>query len=368
MINKLNLKNFKAFTEQSFTFNSLTLLSGLNSTGKSSVIQALLLLRQSYQQGLLPKKGLSLQGDLANIGTAQDALCEYAEENTIGFELTQKNGSSGQWVFDYNPQADILELKEAPSEDIYKNNLFHDNFHYLQAERLGPRPYFPMSDFQVGQHNQIGSQGQYTAHFLSMQQDQSIFDHRLSHPSATSETLKEQVEAWMSEVSPGTRIEIQSSSYMDLVSLQYSYGLSNPYRSTNVGFGITYTLPIIIAVLASTPETLILIENPESHLHPKGQAKLGELFAIAANCGIQIIVESHSDHVLNGIRLAVHSGKIEPEEVQLHYFQRELKNGQAITEVISPQIDRNGRIDQWPEGFFDEWDKSLMTLLRPRRD
>ena len=368
MIENLKLKNFKAFTDQSLNFNSLTLLSGLNSTGKSSVIQALLLLRQSYQQGLLPNIGLSLKGELAIIGTAQDALCEYAQEDSIELELIQKYSDSGKWVFNYNQQADILELNNSPSEEIYKHNLFHDNFHYLQAERIGPRPYFEMSDFKVRQHNQIGSRGEYTAHFLSRQQDQRIIDHRLSHPSARSDNLKEQVEAWMSEVSPGTRIEIQPNSSMDLVSLQYSYGLSNPYRATNVGFGITYTLPIIVAVLVSEPGTLILIENPESHLHPKGQAKLGELFAIAANCGIQIIVESHSDHILNGIRVAVHDAKIEPEEVQLHYFQREIKEGQAITEVISPQIDRNGRIDQWPEGFFDEWDKSLMTLLRPRRD
>jgi predicted ATPase len=118
-------------------------------------------------------------------------------------------------------------------------------------------------------------------------------------------------------------------------------------------------------VLASPPGTLILIENPEAHLHPKGQAKMGELLALAASCGVQVVIETHSDHVLNGIRLAVHGGKLDPKDVQLHYFQRQEKQGQAFTEVVSPRIDRNGRIDKWPDGFFDEWDKSLDALLEP---
>jgi predicted ATPase len=106
-----------------------------------------------------------------------------------------------------------------------------------------------------------------------------------------------------------------------------------------------------------------LIENPEAHLHPRGQARIAELLALAASCGIQVLIETHSDHVLNGIRLAVHDGKLSPEDVQLHFFQRRQSDGQSL--VVSPHIDKNGRIDQWPEGFFDEWDKSLEALLMP---
>ena len=95
---------------------------------------------------------------------------------------------------------------------------------------------------------------------------------------------------------------------------------------------------------------------------------MGNLLALAANCGVQIILETHSDHVLNGIRLAVHGGKIKPEDVCIHFFQRIEKNYQASTQVSSPRIDRNGRIDQWPDGFFDEWDKSLDALLEPAQE
>jgi predicted ATPase len=118
-----------------------------------------------------------------------------------------------------------------------------------------------------------------------------------------------------------------------------------------------------VAVLASEPGTLILIENPEAHLHPKGQSKMGELLALAASCGVQVVIETHSDHVLNGIRRVVHAGKLDHNDVQLHYFQRQEKEGQAFTEVVSPHIKRSGRIDKWPDGFFDQMEKDLMELI-----
>jgi predicted ATPase len=380
MITSLSLINFKPFKYQPLAFRPLTLLSGLNSTGKSSVLQALLLLRQSYQQELLKKTGLALNGELVNIGTAQDALFEGAgKADQISFELVLDDDTKGIWSFHYDQELDVLNRTSPPvAPEVYESNLFRDNFHYLQAERIGPRTFLQMLDFQVRQLGKLGISGEYAAHFLSVNQDQLIPNSRLSHPNVKllqrgldepeipSKFLIDQVEAWMGEISPGTKIRLEPKRDVDLISVKYFYGDSNLYRATNVGFGISYTLPIIVAVLASPPGTLILIENPEAHLHPKGQAKMGELLALAASCGVQVVIETHSDHVLNGIRLAVHGSKLDPKDVQLHYFERKEKEGQAVTEVVSPRIDRNGRIDQWPDGFFDEWDKSLITLLKPR--
>jgi predicted ATPase len=375
MITSLHLLNFKPFANQLLEFKKLTLFSGLNSTGKSSVMQSLLLLRQSYQQGLLPEKGLALNGDFVNIGTAQDALFEGAKEDLIGFEIVLENNSKAVWCFKYDREVDVLSIDSEPvSSEVYKSNLFGNKFHYLQAERIGPRPFNEMSDYQVRQLGQLGIKGEYAAHFLAINGQKAIPNSSLSHPEvklktqrdlslAKSMDLIDQVEAWMGEISPGTRLKIDAKSDVDLMSFQYSYGDSNPYRATNVGFGISYTLPIIVAALASTPGTIILIENPEAHLHPKGQVKMGQLLALAASGGVQVVIETHSDHVLNGIRLAVHGGKLDPKDVQLHYFQRQNKEGQ--TDVVSPKIDRNGRINRWPDGFFDEWDNSLEILLEP---
>jgi predicted ATPase len=378
MITSLHLLNFKPFANQFLEFKKLTLFSGLNSTGKSSVMQSLLLLRQSYQQGLLPEKGLALNGYFVNIGTARDALFEGAKEDLIGFGIVWENNNKATWCFKYDREVDVLNIDSEPvSSEVYKSNLFGNNFHYLQAERLGPRPFNEMSDYQVRQLGQLGIKGEYAAHFLAINGRSAIPNSNLSHPDVKlkrqnlaqtankSMDLIDQVEAWMGEISPGTRLKIDAKSDVDLMSFQYSYGDSNPYRATNVGFGISYTLPIIVAALTSTPDTIILIENPEAHLHPKGQVKMGQLLALAASGGVQVVIETHSDHVLNGIRLAVHAGKIDPKDVQLHYFQRQNQDRQAVTDVISPKIDRNGRIDQWPKGFFDEWDNSLEILLEP---
>ena len=366
MIKLLSLQNFKPFECQNLEFRPFTLLSGLNSSGKSSVLQALLLLRQSYQQDLLANTGLALNGDLVGIGMAQDALFEGAKEDYISFEIVWKNGRKGMWRFNYDREADVLNIDSEPvATEIYQSSLFSDRFHYIIAERIGPRTSFNMNDFQVRQLGQLGIRGEYAAHFLEINGRQVIPNHELIHPEAKSKDLIDQVEAWMGEISPGTRIKLDPKPEIDQIIFQYSYGDSNPYRATNVGFGITYSLPVIVAALASEPGTLILIENPEAHLHPKGQAKMGELLALAASGGVQVVIETHSDHILNGIRVAVHEGKVKPDDVQLHYFQRQVRDRQAVSEVISPRIDRNGRIDQWPDGFFDEWDKSLEALLAP---
>ena len=106
---------------------------------------------------------------------AQDTLFEGAKEDSIGFKLIWKDGTKERWRFNYNREADVIELaSKSTNIDVYKLSLFNDNFHYLQAERIGPRTYFEMSDFQVRQHRQIGSQGEYTAHFLSIYQDKEI--------------------------------------------------------------------------------------------------------------------------------------------------------------------------------------------------
>jgi predicted ATPase len=385
MISSLYIKNFKALGEYLLTFKPLTLISGLNSTGKSSVLQSILTLRQSYQQKLLPGEGLALNGDLVCIGRGKDARFEDAKENLIEIKLTNSLGIDGNWKFKCGLQendSDVLPIisQEPESLEIYESSsVFNENFHYLQAERIGPRSSFKMSNFQVAQLKSLGTQGEYTGHFLSINERNKICDIKLSHPNVKQDEdnlgvitpsldLIDQVEAWLGEISPGIRLRLDPKPDLDLMSIRYQYGDSDLYRSTNVGFGITYSLPIIVAILSSKPGALIIIENPEAHLHPDGQAKMGELLALAASCGIQIVVETHSDHVLNGIRLAVHSKKIAPDDVQLYYFQRIKKSIQYIIEIVSLKIDRHGRIDRWPDGFFDRFEKNLGMLLERSKD
>ncbi len=249
------------------------------------------------------------------------------------------------------------------------SNLFNDQFHYLQAERIGPRASFEMSGFSVLQHKQYGSRGQYVAHYLSAFGNQEIPNSELCHALSRSAQLIHQVEAWMGEIAPGTRLHFVEHPAMDLINLNYSFVTekyeSNSYRPTNVGFGITFTLPLLVAILSASPGDLLLLENPEAHLHPRGQACLGRLMAKAARSGVQIVVETHSDHVLNGARVAIHEREAVADQVRIHFFERPSRSGVPESVVVSPNIDGAGRIDQWPQGFFDEWDAALEKLLAP---
>jgi predicted ATPase len=160
-------------------------------------------------------------------------------------------------------------------------------------------------------------------------------------------------------------LDVHEVAGADLVRLSFSFGTgvseSNPYRPTNVGFGLAYSLPIVVACLSTAEGGLVLLENPEAHLHPQGQMEIGRLVASAAAAGIQLLVETHSDHVLNGVRLAVKRGLIDATSVVFHYFSREVSP--PGSRFVSPQIRPDGRLTFWPEGFFDQWDKALLELV-----
>jgi predicted ATPase len=106
---------------------------------------------------------------------------------------------------------------------------------------------------------------------------------------------------------------------------------------------------------------IVLIENPEAHLHPRGQTALGRLIALGAKCGVQFVIETQSDHLMDGIRIAVKDGDIEPAEVMFHYFTL---NSDAETQIETPEVYRTGKLSSWPEGFFDQTLKNRIKLAR----
>src|SRR4029078_5782856 len=87
------------------------------------------------------------------------------------------------------------------------------------------------------------------------------------------------------------------------------------YRPTNVGFGLSYSLPMITVLLSAIPSSIVLLENPEAHCHPRGQSQLARLIAMASK-RLQVIVETHSDHLMNGLRVAVRDELVSPDDTQ----------------------------------------------------
>jgi predicted ATPase len=371
MITSIYIKNFKAFKELDLSPANLTLLTGSNGMGKTTVIHALLLLRQSYEKKALPGKGLFLNGDYVDIGKGKDAYSMYGEGDHIYFELEWDETSEAVFDFCYSSDSELQPVKSfafTGKFDPFGTSLFTGNFQYLNAERLSPRILFPTSAYHVEELHSLGNKGEYTVHFIAVNQREPIPIKQLSHPASNNLSLLSQLDAWMGEVVPGVSLNAVAYRDMNVVKLTYKFETSKGYieefNPINSGFGLTYALPVVTAVLAAKPGDLLIIENPESHLHPAGQAVIGKLCALAAENGVQIIIESHSDHILNSIRVAVKKKILSPQHAAIYFFERDINAKEFKVDVIQPFIDENGRLDKKPAGFFDEWGKQLDELIK----
>jgi predicted ATPase len=366
MIQKLKLQNFKSHSNTDLELSKINLLTGMNGMGKSSVIQSLLLLRQTHSRGLL-EKGLELNGELCNIGLAKDAIYQYAEESDlISIEIDAFNNPL-VWTFNAGPEytdSTFLKAEETPSAKLDLFSLFSNNFQYISAYRNGPRSIYSKDSSSVEIFNQISRKEgrcELVAHFLHSFAKKNI-NEKLA--IGNDHTLRAQVEQWMREISPDINIHISAED--TAYALNFSFNRerltkTNEFKSGNVGFGISYALPIIVAVLQAPKGSLILIENPESHIHPTGQSTLIELIAKAASLGVQFMIETHSDHIINGLLVATKKGTINPEDSKVHFFDRVAK--EHSTKVHSMNVLRGGKIKSPPKGFFDQFDKDMKMLV-----
>lgn len=362
MIHRLELKNFKCFEKLELDLKDLNVLMGLNGMGKSSVLQSLLLLRQSYQENGL--SGLKLNGKYLKLGNGRDLLTEQAEEEVI--EITVEGEETIQTRFSYSPDSDLLKNQEI-SEDLAKETaLFGDRFLYLSAYRIEPRDLYHMAEEDALRQKEFSNTGEYALHYLSVYGDRPIENEAVIFNSLEDSYLEQQVSQWMSLIAPGILPQISVNSGLRTAELKYGFRQgrekTNAYKSVNVGFGITYVLPVVIAVLSARPGDLLLLENPEAHIHPAGQRWLGELVARACAGGVQILLETHSDHVLNGIRLSVKKKKLDSEKAGVFFFYKD-EEDEYRHKVVCPKFDSQGKLDIWPEGFLDEWDRALLELL-----
>ena len=136
-------------------------------------------------------------------------------------------------------------------------------------------------------------------------------------------------------------------------------------RAPNAGFGVSYALPVIVAALRAPVGGLLLVENPEAHLHPAGQSAIGGFLAQVAADGVQVFVETHSDHVLNGIRVSVAEGAaaLSEEQAVIHFFRSQEDEGGAVESLA---VRQSGQLTDWPAGFFDQAQVDLAMLARRR--
>ena len=382
MVQSITLKNFKSIKEKTFYLGNLNVLLGLNGQGKSSFIQSLLLLRQSIDK--LNKGMLVLNGDLVKIGNSKDALYQYAKDD-LAIELVVSNSEVLNMVFNYEIDSDVFLVKnfnKELSDDFFaktnKEGLFSNDFQYLNANRIEPKSLHNKSLSTVSMENNLGIKGEYTVHYLELNDSEPIAFQNCLHPNTTISTTNSnekiqdkriihQVNLWLSEISPDVNVKTINIS-SDYVQLKYefnqpTFGKTMPFKPENVGFGISYALHVVTALLAARSGSLIIIENPESHIHPRGQAELGKLIALVAQNDVQIIIETHSDHILNGIRIGVKEEPSLKDKTILFYFKKTVEEQEQFSAISDIRIDKNGTLSDNPEGLLDEWGNQLLKLL-----
>jgi predicted ATPase len=334
MIREISLLGFKSFVDETLSLNKLTLLTGLNSTGKSSIIQALRMLEKAAKN----ENNILLPGH----GSREEIKNAFVKDS---LSLTVADDKNNKFSVTLSPEGDT----KTAGEKIQFPEII-----YVSARRFGPQTSIPIYN-DSSRRDRIGENGENVLQCIEMFENSEL-DERLRHENSEGDTLGYNIRGWLNVISP----HIEFKTFLDRMT-DSSYATFDGHRANNVGFGLSYTLPVITALLIGTvvSNSLVIIENPEAHLHPKGQTEMARLIALCTQAGAQIIVETHSDHLFDGIRIAAKQYKM-AKDIQIYWFELdEDKN----TKVYSPVLSDDGRIDEWPTGFFDQFEINSSQLI-----
>lgn len=349
MINSITLKGYKSFNEKTVKIAPLTILTGLNGSGKSSVIQAVrMILSGTENRGFL----------LPGYGDYEELRSRYSvPKKPIEIEVTT--------------DSDVYCLKISKDRSEL-NKKFQCVFEYISAERLGPQTNLPINN---SMSVTIGNRGEYCADYFYKFESCIVGDY-LYREESVSKTLIDQLCVWMNDISPKTKFEFSLDQKHDVSNVEI-----DGYRATNTGFGISYALPIVLSTLVLTSKQcndfkhsfvddwyselhdkhkILMIENPEAHIHPTGQTKLGILAVLAAKSGVQVLVETHSDHFIDGVRIACKESNFS-EETIINYFTKDVDSQSDVEKIL---VLPNGELSNWPKGFFDQINLNLYRLAR----
>jgi predicted ATPase len=361
MIRQLLIKGFKRFEAERLDLKPLTVLAGRNGSGKTTVIHALLLARHASQRG----DGIAeLNGPFGmELGWFEDVVNVHAD-GPFSVTLVDELGRAATWTFregDTELYASVTQPDELPS-------LFSAararGFQYLCAERNGPRIVQQSAPLPL-EMLEVGCRGEHVAQIIEKLGSYSVPGPRQMDYGKSEELafVKAQTEAWLSRIVRTVDINTEAFAGTDVISLSFRNDGDSPWvRPTNMGFGVSYALPVVVAAMTATEGGLLIVENPEAHLHPAGQSEMGVFLSRMAAAGLQIIVETHSDHVLNGIRRAIGDKRVlHAEDAIVHFFPDSVSSSKQLTFTAT------GGITEWPSGFFDQYRLDVQRITSIRR-
>lgn len=334
MIEQLTIDGFKSIRAAVIPMSGLNILSGLNSSGKSSVIQSLRIL-----DGIARHKDKRF---VEEFGGEKELLNKHERE--IG--LSAYYGEGGARVIDY--------------KNISGDNSDYPKTIYVGADRIGPKRIY----FHNDTHDILPDGNNVMKCIEYYNDEMGPLPSVVIPENSEGEAFRFVVNRWLKEISPTVNFNLSKMDGMNA-----HFATFNQFSPVNVGFGLSYILSIIVAILMGVQEknSIVIIENPEAHIHAKGQTALSELMCRAVEAGAQIVVETHSDHVFDGVRIYAkeHSGFA--QKVKVAWF-RLVKDKDSIDESFSTSIEfpsllDNGGMEYWPEDMFSQFMNNAERLL-----
>jgi predicted ATPase len=370
MINEISLKNFKTFDDEVFNIAPLTLIMGINGMGKSSILQSLLLLKQNYANESFNReqKIARLEGDFVSLEDSQSLCYTWADERCVEIGL-KLEGSNHKWLMDAEEDDNIDLTCVYEGNESKVKSVFGDGFIFLSADRLLPQKEYTINSVRT-YNTKLGINGELTPGYLykALNANEELAISEMADPEVQGidKQLVNNVNAWMSWIMSMPMTTTTEQIDNQRVRMLYSIGGidGESYSPLQVGFGLTYTLPIVTSLLIAKSGDVVLIENPEAHLHPSAQVRLGQMISKAVSLGVQVIAETHSDHIINGVRLARKENVLKKDDdVNLIFVQRKEFNGKLISYVNDVQINNSGKFSEPLPPMFNTWKDTLVKLL-----
>lgn len=334
MIKRIEIKNYKCIAHEEIDCYPLNIITGLNSTGKSSLLQAILLLNKT-----MTKNGAVHLTKLASAFSTIRNRYESAKSIEINMDTDDEEVP---WYMQENNSVDV-NLSTSKLE--IERNLF-----YLSANRTGMEAISSVSTDAIS-----GIQGEFLLGTFDKEKSNPVIPALVKYSS--SSTLSAQLNYWLSYILEiDFEMNTESLTELDVQTSFKSDGISGLSPSL-LGAGVGYLTKILILCLRAKDNDVLLIENPEIHLHPAAQSRLGEFFVFIANAGIQLFVETHCDHLINRVRYEVYKNKLDANAVSILYKES------IRSPFLKISILENGKYDkEFPTGFFDATLRELIEI------
>ena len=348
MIKEINVSGFKSLEEETLKTKPLTIITGVNSSGKSTLLQSILLfvmhssIENKYKMELL----LSYLKKFIDI---RNKTKKYSEIN-ISINDGSKYGSLNIDFESFTYNGDLLF-----SYDNTENNNDIPELFYLSANRFGAE-----DNSLISENQKIGKNWEYLFGYFDKIKNQLIDDDICKFKEA--KTIGYQVGRWLSYITK-TETELKTENQNSKVKVTFHDEKLGELSPFNLGIGMSYLVKVLITCLIANKNDLVIIENPEIHLHPNSQSLLGEFLAFISSNGIQILIETHCEHLINNIRYQVYSNNISKNDIIIHY-KESITNKFSTLNVNENghYIDSNNNRISFPKGFFDSSLKCLIEM------